>query len=522
MLIAALLALLPSLPGAPADTLVVCPAAYRQALEPWLALRRDQGHRLELVEPAATAGELRRQIRLQAGAGLRHVVLVGDAVPGGVPTCLEPADVTVRFGGEPQIASDHPLADVDGDGLPDVAIGRLAADRSEKLSRLVAKISAYERQADFGLWRRQIEIVAGAGGFGPLTDSVLEVTARKLVVEGIPPAFQPNMTYGSWTSPYCPDPRRLREAAQRGLNEGCLYWVYLGHSQRRHVDRPRLLGRAWPVLESGDAARLRAAAGPPIALLLSCYAGAYDGPEDCLAEELLTAEGGPVAVFCGSRVTMPYGMTALAQELLDHAFGGECPTLGELVRRAKRDLVGRTKDTPARKTVDLLASALNPVDLARERREHALLFNLLGDPLLRLRAPLAVEMTLAAPAARGQRLAVSGRCSLEGRCLVELIGPRDRAVAPSRAAIAPATLADLDQRQRCYERANDPRLASAQAAVNDGQWQVWLDVPDDAPAVCHLRAFVEGREAHAVGALEVRLEPGPPVVQAAAASASRQ
>jgi hypothetical protein len=351
---------------------------------------------------------------------------------------------------------------------------------------------------------------------------VLEVTARKLVVECIPTAFQTNMTYGCWTSPYCPDPRRLRDAAQRGLREGCLFWVYLGHSQRRHVDRPRLLGRAWPVLEAGDAARLPPAAGAPIALLLSCYAGAYDGPDDCLAEELLAAEGGPVAVFCGSRVTMPYGMTALAQELLDHTFAGNCETLGELLRRAKRDLAVRAKDTPARQTVDLLASALNPADLARERMEHTLLFNLLGDPLLRLHAPRAVEMTLAAPTARGGRLAVSGRCPLEGRCMVELVGPRDRAPPLGRAALEPATLADLDARQQSYQRANDPCLTSAEAMVTDGQWQAWLDVPADAPAVCHVRAFVQGREAHAVGALEVRLDSGPPAVQAADASPTRR
>jgi hypothetical protein len=511
MLVAALLALLPVLPAAPADTLVVCPQAYRSALEPWLALRRNQGHALELLEPAGSSEALERQIRSHATAHVRQVVLVGDVASPqlpespSVPTCLRQAEVNVRFGSEPEIASDQPLADFDGDGAPEVAIGRLSVSSAAELERLVAKIIHYERAAGFGAWRRRIDIVAGAGGFGAFTDTVLEVTTRKLVVDGIPQAYHTNFTYGSWTSPYCPDPRRLRETAQRGLGEGCLFWAYLGHGQRRHVDRPRLLGRPWPVLEAGDAARLRAPAGTPIALLLSCYAGAYDGPEDCLAEELLRAEGGPVAVLCGSRVTMPYGMTALAQELLDQAFRGERQTLGELIQRAKRDLLARAKQSPTRQTVDLLASALNPADLAQERREHALLFNLLGDPLLTLHAPAPVELTVAATAERGGRLEVVGKCSVEGPCVAELVSPRDRAPPLSRGALEPATASDLTARQDLYERANDPRLATADARVVDGRVSCWLDVPENAPDDCHVRLFVQGARAHAVGAARVKI-----------------
>lgn len=511
MLVAALLALLPSLPAAPADTLIVCPPAYRAALEPWFALRREQGHSFELLEPEGTGDALERQIRSRATAFLRHVLLVGD-VPsprapgsGSVPTCLRRAEVNVRFGSEPEIASDLPLADFDGDGAPDVAIGRLSVSTALELERLVAKILRYEREAGFGAWRRRIDIVAGTGGFGAFTDTVLEVTTRKLVVDGIPQAYHTNFTYGSWTSPYCPDPRRLRESAQRGLGEGCLFWTYLGHGHRRHVDRPRLLGRPWPVLEAGDAARLRPPTGTPIALLMSCYAGAYDSEETCLAEELLRAEGGPVAVLCGSRVTMPYGMTALAQELLDHAFSGERQTLGELVQRAKRDLLVRTKQSPTRQTVDLLASALNPADLVQERREHALLFNLLGDPLLTLHTPAPMELTIAARAERGGRLEVLGKCGVEGNCVAELVSPRDRAPPLSRAALEPATASDLSARQDLYERANNPRLASAEARVVNGQVHCWLDVPENAPDECHVRLFVQGTKAHAVGAAKVNV-----------------
>ncbi len=511
MLVAALLALLPAVPTAPADTLVVCPPAFQAALQPWLELRRAQGHTIELLPPPATSGDLERQIRARATAFLRHVVLVGDvntaAAPAtpAVPTCWRPARVIKDFGSEAEIASDLPLADFDGDGSPEVAIGRLSVSGVGELERLVNKIVRYEQTADFGAWRRRIDIVAGTGGFGALTDTVLEVTTRKLVVDGIPQAYHTNFTYGSWTSPYCPDPRQLRQTAQRGLGEGCLFWAYLGHGHRKHVDRPRLLGRPWPLLESGDAARLRPPAGTPIALLLSCYAGAYDSDEPCLAEELLRAEGGPVAVLCGSRVTMPYGMTTLAQELLDHAFSGQRQTLGELIMHAKQDLIGRSKQSATRQTVDLLASALNPADLPAERKEHALLFNLLGDPLLTLHAPAPVEVNVAATAERGGQIEVVAKSPVAGHCWAELVAPRDRAPALTQATLKPNSASDLAARQDLYERANNPRLATAEAEVVDGQIRCRLDVPEGAPADCHVRLFVQGVGAHAVGAAKVRI-----------------
>ena len=70
---------LATLSAAPVDTLVVCPAAFRPAMAPWLAHRAAQGHRVAIV-PALTTDALRDEIRRQARqGGLEYVVLVGDA-----------------------------------------------------------------------------------------------------------------------------------------------------------------------------------------------------------------------------------------------------------------------------------------------------------------------------------------------------------------------------------------------------------------------------------------------------------
>ena len=86
-----------------------------------------------------------------------------------VPTNYLKATINTRWGSEPHIASDAPYADVDGDQIPDLAVGRIPADSADELAAVVRKILRYEQQADSGrrfAWQRRLHVVAGVGGFG--------------------------------------------------------------------------------------------------------------------------------------------------------------------------------------------------------------------------------------------------------------------------------------------------------------------------------------------------------------------
>ena len=68
--------------AAAADTVVVCPEAFREALGPWIEYRKRQLHRVTIVSNLGSAHDIRRRIRETAKDGrLRFVVLVGDADP---------------------------------------------------------------------------------------------------------------------------------------------------------------------------------------------------------------------------------------------------------------------------------------------------------------------------------------------------------------------------------------------------------------------------------------------------------
>lgn len=526
-MITPLLLLLATAATPAADVAVVCPPDFTAELAPWIEHRKQQGHRISFVDGRGTAEEIAARIKqLAKRASLTHVVLVGDVPPvqgrlskvtvasfvNTVPTFHVSAEVNVRWGSEPEIASDQPYSDLDGDQLPDIAVGRIPADSRADLRNLVRKIIAYETSNDYGPWRRRVNFIAGLGGFGAIADAALETAAKKLITDGVPASYSTSMTQASWRSPYCPDPRDFRGAVLGRLNEGCLFWVYIGHGHRRQVDWVHVPGGAFPIFEQQDAAQLHCQSGSPIACFLACYAGAYDHAEDCLAEDMLSAPGGPVAVYAGSRVTMPYAMAVMGLGMLESCFGETPPaTLGETVTLTKRRMMA-TEDLPAnRKALDGIAALISPApaDLAAERREHLYLFNLLGDPLLRMPQPHRIQLVVPNVIKPGESITIEGTSDVTGNATIELIVRRDRLTfkAPLRPKFEP-TSSFLSGFNEIYAKANNPQFVATQLQVTDSKkFTCSLNAPADASGPCHIRAFIEGEEACAVGHCDLDVGP---------------
>jgi hypothetical protein len=222
---------------------------------------------------------------------------------------------------------------------------------------------------------------------------------------------------------------------------------------------------------------------------------------------MLRSPGGPVAVLCGSRVTMPYGMSVLGAELLQQCFVEQRETLGEAILQAKRRMMNAEKPSRFRAALDATAAVISPTadQLEAERAEHLDLFNLLGDPLLRVAYPREIRVDVAPTAAAGRTISISLSTPLAGSGVVELAVRRDRLTfkPPRRERFDPAQLAGYGE---IYRLANEPRLASRPVAFEVGSFTTQLEVPSEAGGPCHVRVFLEGPDGCAAGAADIRIE----------------
>ena len=498
------------------DTLVVCPKPFQRAMVKWCEYREQQGHVIKMVEPPLQAEALKQTIRQFAKSGLlKHVLIVGDVADPqapdnvSVPTDFVEAKVNVLFGSDPEIATDNPYADLDSDGLPDLSIGRIPLDSVAEIENYIKRIIKYESPSRKQQWQRRINFVAGVGGFGSIVDGLIEQTTKTIISDLVPNAYETSMTYGSWCSPYCPDPRRFSEIAISRFNEGCLFWIYIGHGNHTALDRVRMPDQSHLILDNHSVGKLNCIDGSPIALFLACYTGAMDHPVDCLAETMLRQDGGPIAAICGSRVTMPYAMSLLSLEMVHEYFHGEVKTLGELTLLSKRRMVKGSANNPKyREMIEGMGQIFSPVPqlLGLERLEHAQLIQLIGDPLLRLKRPDKLGLEVAPVSVAGSQLQVTGVSPEAGNLMIELAYPRDRfRERPRRRVKYDPSNESLEEYQRTYEKTHDLVWVSKMISVGAGPFETTLLIPDGIRGRCIVRGMLQTTDRLAIGSAPVEV-----------------
>jgi len=164
----------------------------------------------------------------------------------------------------------------------------------------------------------------------------------------------------------------------------------------------------------------------PIAFLLCCTTGHFDGSPDCIAEVMLRQPKGPVAVIASSRVSMPYGNAPIAKELLGAFFVDRKATLGEAFMQAKRLALEPKAGDVQRAQIEMLSNIYeaDKEKRRRERIEHLYLYNLLGDPSMRLPHPDVVKLTAPEQAAPGSTVEITVDAPRGGSFRVDLMADR--------------------------------------------------------------------------------------------------
>lgn len=474
-------------PTAGASCVMIAPNQFLPALLPLARLRQKLGHSVMCVALETVTAHFagRREEAIQQF--LRHacsnwplprprfILLAADVR---VETPAVPAIPTwyVHDYEGHTVASDYPYSK--GDGEPNtLLVGRLPAHSKSDLQNMVDKIVEYEQRSRPGLWQRRISMFAGPGGYGPVADLLLENIASSLIAGNVPGGYQVTMSYASPASPYFYPPERMAEVVSSRLQEGALFAVYIGHGDKDRFARFPCESRWYSYFGVGDARRLEIAEGFPVMVSLSCLNGCYDDAKDCLGESLMRRRRGPVAFIGASRVSHPYGNVLIGQHLLAAIFDQRLATIGEILAGARNGLVHPPLFDVSRYLLEQSVAYFGKQELpfAEVRLDHAYMYNLLGDPAMRVFFPdfsLPFQLT-----DQPDGWLLQGNDARLSDCR-ELVASVE--LPPDRLPTADTADANIEQR---YWRANDKRLAYKTVQQPGATWRIALTVRPLPPGV---------------------------------------
>jgi hypothetical protein len=350
-----------AIPEGGADYIAIAHPDLADAVKPLVDYRSGQGLRTALVttdqiyqrfsqglpDPEALTDFLQWASEAWSEPAPLFVLLAGDAsydplnhIDGPyqdlVPTSLQS---TLEMG---ETASDNALADLDGDGLPDVAMGRLPAQTPDEMKAMVDKTLAYEQNPPDGAWREQMLFVADDDD--PYFDRFNDDMAASL-----PGAFQIDQFVIG------PD-QDVRADLLGALNEGRRLVSYMGHGA---VD----IWAQEEILKTEDIGDLNQQGRLPFVVVWACLSGYFHHPKtQSLGETLMSApEKGAVAALVPTGETFPSDQRVMAEALFSRHLFAE-PTVGEALLASFREM------DPER----------------AGQRDIINTFVLLGDPALRL------------------------------------------------------------------------------------------------------------------------------------------
>ncbi len=472
-----------------AQYLVVAAPAFADALDA-LCDHRSKTFKVTVVrsdDVAAKFGPGADGVaKLIKKVGPKFVLLAGDA--DAVPTFIQKSDyVSDRFASEPELATDYPYGAV---------TGRFPADRVEELRAMIEKTIEYETTLPAGPWQKKISFITGEANFGAMIDDVLERQFNAVVTGKIPMAYDIETAYAKPSSKYCFYPPKFGANALRMLNEGALFFAYVGHGYKEGFDTVQYKDEEYPIFESKHVKEVEIRQGLPIMVVVACSTGQYDSRTDCIGEELFKRRRGPVAFIGGSRVTQPYGNGLLGHKLVEQVFAKKAPTLGEALWQAKAALLDKD-DSTLRMQADAIASTIQgPASLEPMRKDVVRHYNLFGDPALKIRRPSEdIEMAAHGNPGAGRTFFVSGKAK-DGPLELTFECARDKFCHPTDLE-GPDAEAQIGRR---YANANNKVVVRSPTSAADGAFEVEVELPQGLkPGKYFLKAYGQG----AIGSREI-------------------
>ena len=318
-------------PAAGADLIILSHRDLLDRTRPLAALRQSQGLSVAIIDVEDVFDEFGFGVKSPQAIkdflafarsswqkAPRYLLLVGDA-------SLDPKNylglgdadlVPTRLidTATMETASDAWLADFDGDGIEDMAVGRLPVRSATEAAATVAKLISYEQSAPVD----GVLLIADANrdfDFAAASRQLQGLIPQRMMVERL----DENQLSAATVK------QRLIES----INQGRKLINYSGHGSVS-------LWRG-EVFTSSDAGALINDGKLPVFVMMTCLNGYFHDPGmESLAESLMKVErGGAVAVWASSGMTEPGSQALMNQELYRQLFGDASLRLGDAIIKAK-------------------------------------------------------------------------------------------------------------------------------------------------------------------------------------------
>ena len=265
----------------------------------------------------------------------RYLLLVGDAsydprnYEGGGNFDLVPTKLIDTLFME--TGSDDTLTDFDGDGIPEIPAGRLPVRTVAEANLVLSKIVNFSPS---NVPQSALMVADTQGSYFFNFEQ-----ANEQLIPLLPANMQANVqkVYRAQQ----PSDAAARASIIAGFNQGAALVNYSGHG---NVD----VWTGAPIFNTADAMALTNGNKLPLVIVMDCLNGYFIAPPiDCLSEALMKApNGGAVASFSSSGLTIPTGQHEMGQQLVNLLYNGSPIAIGDATRQAK----AATTDIDVRRT----------------------------------------------------------------------------------------------------------------------------------------------------------------------------
>ncbi|NIA13461.1 MAG: hypothetical protein GWP08_05225 [Nitrospiraceae bacterium] len=459
---------------------VVSRTMFADALQPWVAFREQQGFEVvtEYWDESPSRHEVEQRIRRQPRGLCAYIMIVGDCAAEAETADAAwhmPSRIITSQSALPssRFVSDVLYGDLDGDGLPDVPVGRLPVRTPGELKTQIGKVISFEKSQRSPAWFRAV-LWTGASGM----DREMERIRRQICAR-LPRWLDVFALSGDETSPFSGNAFEQPDRFLEAIQEPAMLSVVVSHGQHHNV----VTGHHQDVpiaLTTAQVSQIESDEPLGFLYLLACDTGTFNLPEgegDCLSEVFVKHPTGPIAAVASSTPVHPLTNYLMAKALAHH-LSARPRGIGDYALAVQRQLgvIGKrsfaeaaVNDRLARELADAVKTGevwTTPGILAHE----ALSYNLLGDPACPLHIPRPMKVDVMT-SEKGEMVA-SGPAGGNSELIVDRLSPRDTG----------ETLPDdlpPERRQARFLEVNAAPQRLLRKSITEGQWTAEFSISLD-------------------------------------------